>query len=168
MSNLIQDKEVSSSFDKKAFIHKITLYGLAFSLLFSSVVFIFATPYMTVATLAYCLMCLGVINRGSPQIHSKFMASAIFIDVSLVLVLEVFRSAIKTALAFSLTFPQQMHILMSLMAILFYIPIVYLGIQGLKNGLSLNKKKLHMKFGITAFIFRTLGFILMFSLLKKA
>ncbi|APJ03128.1 hypothetical protein [Silvanigrella aquatica] len=155
------------SISNKPFHMKNMIYAeVALIILFSILVKIFATAYMSFATLAYGFMLLGVLNRKTSKIHAKFMGSAIFIDLSIVLVLELKRDAVQKALEFSLTFFQQLHIGMSTLALLFYFPIVYLGIKALRTGLTHLERKIHISLGIIAFVFRTIGFILMFSMLK--
>ncbi len=146
--------------------YKTFYLGILISIALSLIVFYFATFYMAVATLAYSSMCFGVLNRTTPKIHSKFMVIAILIDFLIVLTLEIKRNAIKKALAFSLLPLQQTHIAMSSVALLFYFPIAYLGIKALNHKLSEKERILHMRFGITSFIFRSIGFVLMFSMLK--
>ena len=147
------------------FPSKAIIFGLVFSVLFSGTIFLAATYYMGIATFAYCLMCIGVLYRKYTPLHWKFMTSAMTIDLTLVLTLEISRNAIKTALAFKLTPFQQIHIIMSLCAVILYFPILYLGFKGLKKELSEKSRKKHITLGVTAFIFRSLGFIFMFSLI---
>jgi len=52
----------------------------------------------------------------------------------LVLVLEGTRHAVKTASEFSLSYLQQTHVAFSLLAVLFYIPVVVLGYCGFEAG----------------------------------
>ncbi len=146
--------------------YRVFYLGIFISIALSLIVLYFATFYMAFATLAYSFMCFGVLNRTTQKIHSKFMAFAIAIDFSIVLTLEINRNAIKKALAFSLLPLQQTHIVMSSVALLFYFPIAYLGIKALNHKLTKKERKLHMRLGITCFIFRSIGFVLMFSMLK--
>jgi hypothetical protein len=123
------------------------------------------TPYMAVATLAYALMTVGLLNRKNKQRHVRLMAIAITLDVLIVLILELQKDAVQTALDFSLAPLQQLHVGTSSIAVLLYIPVVYLGFKRFRGLGDLNTRLWHIRLGIGAFIFRTLGFILMFSLL---
>ena len=128
----------------------------------------FATFFMTLATIAYCSLVTGLILRKSRVIHSKLMRFGIFLDITIVLILQVQRHAVQTALKFSLSPLQQAHIGASLIATLLYFPVLYLGWTLLKNpSRSRELRNLHIRVGVTAFIFRSAGFLLMFSLLAK-
>jgi hypothetical protein len=125
----------------------------------------FTTIYMAVATTAYFLMVTGFMFRSEKRVHFKLMTAAIFLDLSLVAVLEVKRHAIHTALSFTLTPLQQCHIAVSSVAAALYIPILILGALRLWGHRSKGVRSAHIILGISAFIFRSLGFILMFSML---
>ena len=127
----------------------------------------FVTPYMLIATAAYCSMVTGVLARKNQKWHTRFMGTAILIDLTLVLILELQRSAIKTAMAFSLTLPQQLHIGASTIAVALYAPVIYFGLKKWRGQGDAETRQKHMAFGKWAFVFRTLGFLLMFSLLWK-
>jgi len=140
---------------------------IAFLLLGVATVAIAATVYMAIATLAYSLLVIGLsYRRIDTKIHARLMSAGMFTDLSLVLVLEVLRNAIDTATSFTMTPLQQMHILTSSLAVLFYFPVLLLGVIRLKsNEKTLKSYVWHKRLGIVAFCFRTLGFIFMFSLL---
>jgi len=89
-------------------------------------------------------------------------------DLSLVLVLEFQRHAINTATSFSLGLFEQLHILFSTIATLLYFPLLFLGFKLLRQpAASQNTRFWHITLGFTAFVCRSLGFILMFSLLRR-
>lgn len=127
------------------------------------------TPYMLAATFAYLLMVGGLYYRKQRQAHPKWMMAAIFLDLGIVLTLELQRHAIETALSFSLTPLQQAHIGFSSVATVLYFPVLFSGIacdRGWFKEIK-NKRQWHLKLGLTAFVFRTIGFLLMFSLLGR-
>jgi len=128
---------------------------------------LWATPYMGFATLAYGFMNIGLMNRRHRSIHASYMLSAIALDLALVLTLELQRDAIKTAMSFSLSPLQQAHILMSSLATALYIPIVILGYRLYFGRLNALGRLWHRRLGIAGYVFRSLGFLLMFSLLMK-
>lgn len=148
-------------YDPKKGVFKITFLIL---FIFLGVLH-FTTPYMACATLAYSLMVTGLIFRKETRIHFKIMGLAIFLDLSIVLVLEIKRHAIHTALSFTLSPLQQCHIAMSSVAAVLYLPILVLGFIRLVGRGTRSMRSAHITLGISAFIFRTLGFFLMFSML---
>ena len=74
------------------------------------------------------------------------------------------RSAIQSALAFSLKLLQQVHIGFSTIALLLYFPVLYLGFRLWRGGGRPGLRDLHRKLACAALFFRTLGFIFMFSM----
>lgn len=124
-----------------------------------------ATPYMLVATISYFLMLAGFYYRRIRPMHMPLMLMAIILDLSLVLVLEFQRNAIKTAVSMSLSPLQQAHIGFSTLATICYFPLLFWGYRIWQNQSSENQLRLHKKIGKFAFVFRTVGFLLMFSLL---
>ncbi|MCB0415012.1 MAG: hypothetical protein KDD50_11805 [Bdellovibrionales bacterium] len=129
----------------------------------------FTTPYMMIASIAYFLLVSGLLIRKEDRVkHARLMMAGMGLDISLVLVLEVLRGAIETTLKFSLNGWQQAHIYCSTAAVVLYIPVFILGRKRLKNiGDPKRIKNQHMRVGLIAFAFRSLGFLLMFSLLVK-
>lgn len=120
--------------------------------------------YMIWATIAYFLMVTGVVLRKRRPIHVRLMLTAIAMDLCLVGLLEVKRDAVAKALEFSMGPLQQMHIGFSTVAVALYLPVLSLGIMRLRGVGPLDW---HIRLGLAAFIFRTLGFLFMFSLLMK-
>ncbi len=88
------------------------------------------------------------------------MNFGIAIDLLLVLVLQIQRNAVHTALEFSLSPLQQAHVVASTIATVLYFPTLYLG-------WTRRSRVWHLRVGVLAFLFRTFGFILMFSLLSR-
>ena len=125
------------------------------------------TINMWIASLAWLCLVVGYLNRKTRSIHVLFMRAGILIDISLVLYLQVTRGAIQKALGFSLEILQQLHIGASTVALLLYFPVLYLGYLLVKGKGNEKTKALHIKIATTAFFFRTLGFILMFSMWKS-
>ena len=142
---------------------RIVLSSIGFLLVMA----LFATPYMLIASFAYVLMLRGFQQRRqSRRSHVYYMYAAMLIDVILVLTLEVQRNAIATAIKFSLNPWQQAHIGASTLALLLYFPLLGLGLVRLKKpASSAALGRWHMRIGIVTFVCRTLGFLLMFSML---
>lgn len=127
----------------------------------------FTTLYMGLATTSYAFLCCGLYLRRERKKHVGFMLAGIAQDLSLVLVLEFQRSAINTAAEFSLTPMQQAHIIVSTLAVVFYIPALILGWQRFRNpGIKESRRLWHIRCGLTAFVLRSIGFLLMFSMLS--
>jgi hypothetical protein len=139
--------------------------SVAFALVFGGIVATTATYFMGCATLAYGFMVSGVLFRRHRRVHSRFMITAIALDLTIVATLEIQRHAVDSALAFSLSPLQQLHIASSSVATVLYFPILFLGWRLLRGNFSPTQRKWHIRLGTTAFTFRTLGFLLMFSLL---
>ena len=85
-------------------------------------------------------------------------------DFLLVLYLEITRGAVEKAATFTMSAPQQIHIGLSLVALLLYVPMIVLGQKLAKNPNSTDIRKRHRALGITTFAFRSLGFAFMFSM----
>ena len=126
-----------------------------------------ATPYMGLATLSYGFMNIGLMNLRNRDVHVRYMNAAIVLDLALVLALEFQRDAIQTALSFSLSPLQQAHIAMSAVATTLYIPILILGWRLYLGKLSSSGRSWHRRLGMMGYVFRSLGFLLMFSLLLR-
>jgi hypothetical protein len=128
------------------------------------------TPPMTVATVAYALIVAGfALRRSHRSAHAALMSAGMIIDLALVLTLQGQRDAIGTALAFTLTPLQQAHVAVSTVATVLYIPLAILGAQLYFGRPGPDERThWHRRLGIAAFLFRTLGFVLMFSMLGRS
>lgn len=128
--------------------------------------------HMALAAFSYGLLNLGLTYRRTNRVtHARFMTLGILIDFSLVLILQIQRSAIQKALAFDMQYIQQLHILSSTLATLGYFPVLYYGRKLLVGAndkeTQFDLRKKHIKIASFTFFFRTIGFITMFSLLDK-
>ena len=124
------------------------------------------TPYMSISTLAYSLLVVGLILRQSKKPHSLCMLSGISLDIAIVLTLEFTRQAINTAVSLELDALQQTHIVFSTIALLLYFPTLVMGIKIYRGNTCPQLRARHRKIAITAFVFRSLGFIFMFSMIS--
>ena len=140
-----------------------SLSVVALTLLSAAVIFTQGTVFMMAATLAYGSLVLGLVWRKHRQIHPVVMLTGIVIDVSIVLILEVQRNAIDTALSFRLSPMQQAHIGCSTTALLLYFPTVFMGWKLWKGNSTPRLRQWHINVAVVAFCFRTLGFLLMLS-----
>ncbi|MEO0335048.1 MAG: hypothetical protein AAF202_01550 [Pseudomonadota bacterium] len=142
---------------------RVVAWSLAFLIV---AVFVYTTPYMAAATFAYGCLILGLIERKKRNFHMSLMLTGIVTDIMLVLILEVTRSAIGTAVGDVLNATQYTHIAVSLSAVLLYFPILAYGyfLVGQKKDKKVMRAR-HMKLGISAFVLRTIGWFTMFSFL---
>ena len=122
------------------------------------------TINMWIATTAWLLLVAGYLRRRDRRLHVRLMVSGIVLDILLVLYLQVTRSAIQSALAFSLKILQQVHIGFSTVALLLYFPVLYLGVRLVRGEKTPGLRERHMRVALAALAFRTLGFIFMFSM----
>lgn len=143
---------------------------IAAAMIFAAVaiVSIAADGYMAIATLSYGLLLLGLwVRQSSTRWHVWLMSLGISGDLALVLTLEIQRDAINTAISFSLSPLQQAHIAVSSLATALYFPTLFYGIMRLCGDATPKSRTRHLTFGVLAFLFRTLGFIFMFSLIGR-
>ena len=124
------------------------------------------TTNMYIATGAWLMLVLGVFARKTRRVHVPCMLVGIATDIALVLYLQVTREAIQTALSFKLELLKQIHIGLSTVALVLYFPVLYLGFRLLQGKGSYKLRMLHIRVAVTAFFFRCLGFMFMFSMLK--
>jgi hypothetical protein len=131
--------------------------------------FSLVTPYMAIATASYLLLVRGFFaSRGDRRTHGMFMAAGVLTDLVLVLTLEAQRHAIDTAVSLSLNAWQQAHVVCSTMATVLYVPLLITGVMMFRNpNLRARFGRFHAPVGTAAFVFRTLGFFLMFSMLGR-
>lgn len=141
---------------------------LGLSLALAAALGAFTTAYMGVATFAYLLMVLGLVwRRRARETHRRLMFVAMGVDLALVLVLEVLRNATATAFGFKLGPWQMAHVISSTCAVALYLPLIFVGMK-LWEKETAERRSLHRRLGYLTFFFRSVGFVLMFSLLWKA
>lgn len=133
-----------------------------------SCIAVVATPYMAFATATYGALVLGyALRKVDFKAHGILMTIGVLGDLSLVLALEVQRHAVNTAMAFTLSPIQQTHVFCSSLATALYVPLLVTGLLLMKNPVARQRfRKTHSRIGSVALVFRTLGFLLMFSMLK--
>ncbi len=117
-----------------------------------------------VAAIAYAFLVAGVLKRRDRRVHPWLMASGIGIDTALVLVLQVQRNVIQEAMTNTYTGWQSGHILSSTLAFALYFPVVWLGLRQWRGRGGPSGRLWHIRVAITAFVFRTVGFVLMFTI----
>lgn len=125
------------------------------------------TAKMIVATVAWLMLCIGIRHRYNRSRHVPLMLGGIALDYALVIYLELTKDAIATAASFTLTGLQQTHVAVSLTAMLLYLPVMFLGVMLYRGVGGIGVRRWHKRLGIAAFVFRTLGFFFMFSMLSR-
>lgn len=123
------------------------------------------TTNMYIATLAWFLLTIGLVLRKQTVLHVCLMLLGIWMDITLVLYLQVTRSAVQTALSFELSLLEQVHIGLSTVALILYLPVMVLGLWLIK-GSAPDWRRWHLRVGLLAYCFRTGGFCFMFSMLQ--
>ena len=118
------------------------------------------SEHVALAVLAYSLLLAGIAQRRKRALHLPLMGAGMGLDLALVASLQLQRDAVGTAAALSLGWPQQLHILFSLLAVLLYFPAAYLGWRRWRGASAPG----HRAVGIAAFTFRTLGLLFMFTM----
>ena len=127
------------------------------------------TAHMMVASVNYFCLLIGFTYRKKSQtIHARMMTLGIVSDLLLVLALQIERHAMQTALAFKLSPLNQAHIFCSSLATALYFPMLFLGWKLYRGQLGARREAVlmrHKKLGYLTLIFRSLGYLLMFSML---
>ena len=138
---------------------------LFFAVLGSS---LFLRPHMVWATISYACLVYGfLVRKKHLPTHMLFMTLGIALDLILVLVLQVQRNAIDTAVHLRMTPLQMCHVFSSTLATVFYLPTLYCGFKMRQPALRKSLRRKHLTVAVPALFFRTLGFLFMFSLLSR-
>lgn len=124
------------------------------------------TIYMYIASAAWILIVTGYLNRSTRSRHVPLVLSGIILDLLLVVYLQLTRDAVETALSLEVSLLGGIHIICSSLAGILYFPLFYTGILLISHNESPAIRKTHRLLGTTALLFRTLGFLFMFSFIK--
>lgn len=114
------------------------------------------------AILAWLLLVNALILRKKTKFHVPLALAGIFLDIALVVLLQIKKNAIQTVLAMEMSPLRQVHVIFSTLAFISYPAIIYLGGKLLKGEKTF--KNLHLKIAIAAFAFRTIGLLCMLAL----
>lgn len=121
-----------------------------------------------VASLSYGLMLGALAFRARRQVHGRMMVAGAALDVGLVLVLELQRSAIGTVLGGKLNAWQLSHVLCSLAAVVLYLPTIVMGLRAFRGRAGSRERRVHRALGVATMVLRSLSYVLMFSMLGLA
>lgn len=124
------------------------------------------TTYMYIATAAWLFLVLGYVKRKNRFYHVLLMLLGLSTDICMVLYLQITRGALQKAVELSLTPLQQSHVVTSTVALVLYVPVIFLGFRLLTGNFSSGLKRMHVRLAVTALVFRSIGFVLMFSMWK--
>lgn len=126
------------------------------------------TPYMAVATFSYALLVAAVMvartRSAPPVVHGILASSAVALDLGLVLILQLGRDAVGTVAQGKLSALEFVHVGSSTLAVVCFVPALILGWKAVRGG---GNASLHRRFGKTAFLLRTVGFLTMFVLVDR-
>jgi uncharacterized membrane protein YozB (DUF420 family) len=122
---------------------------------------------MILASFSWILLATGIFFKSKRRIHVPLMLSGITLDFSLVAYLQITKNAVDKVLNDSMDLLMLLHVGSSTIALILYLPVLYLGFSLLRRPRNLATVNIHKKVALTAFFFRTLGFILMFSMIDK-
>jgi hypothetical protein len=151
---------LTSEFVKNKNLKNFILFGVIVLLLTAWV----GTSYMTIAGFNYLLILGGfLVRKKDRKLHVRLVSLGILFDLCLVLLLQAQRDAVGTAMSFKLSPLNQAHIYTSSLATLLYFPQAITGYLLQRNEKT---RKLHKIFGFLVIVFRTLGFLLMFSMIE--
>jgi hypothetical protein len=140
--------------------------GVASSLLAALVIGGMTTPYMGMATASYGVLLTGVFatRRGGP-LHRLLMSVGVGADLLQVLWIEFSRSAIAETVRLELPLLPFLHVLTSATAVVIYAPALWFGWKAYGEKAESKARRIHRNLGIAALAFRSIGYLLMFSLL---
>ena len=124
------------------------------------------TIYMYIASTAWLFLLAGYALRRRRWLHVPLALTGITLDLMLVAYLQLTRSAVQTAMSFSLGVMEQIHIANSSIALLLYFPILYLGGRLILGRATLRQRTWHLRLATAALLFRSVGFFFMLSLIK--
>ena len=119
--------------------------------------------YKSVATLAFLLIVAGWTQRRTRKTHVPLVMVGIAIDLSLVLILEFSRDVIGMTMEKDWTWMQWTHIGASVLAVLLYLPVVWLGISMLRGAAGPSARTAHGRLATTALLLRSVGFAFMWT-----
>lgn len=123
------------------------------------------TLNMYIATSAWLLLVLGVLNCRNRRKHVPLVGLALALDLGLVLYLQLTRNAVQTAVGETLSVLERVHVGLSTLAVLLYIPTILLGIKLLRGDERV--RYWHRRIALSALCCRTGGFFFMFSMWKS-
>ena len=115
------------------------------------------------ATLAYALIVAGWTQRRRRARHVPLVLGGIGLDLALVAWLEASRHVVEKTMSDQFTPLRWAHIWSSTLAVLLYLPTLWLGFRMLRGAADAATKKRHAAFASAALVARTVGFACMWA-----
>ena len=119
------------------------------------------------ATLAFVLLVAGWTQRRRRERHVPLVLSGIALDLAMVVWLEISRGVVEKVAGAEphVPFPavRWVHIASSTLAVVAYLPTLWLGFRMLKTPDDAGLRSRHAKVAMTALVLRTIGFICMWG-----
>lgn len=120
--------------------------------------------YMSLATLAYLLIVAGWTQHRRRAVHVPLTLAGIGLDLALVVILEVSRDVIGMTVEKDWSWMQWTHIGSSLLAVLLYLPVLWLGFAILRGRNDRRTRISHRHLATMALVCRTVGFCFMWTI----
>ncbi len=120
--------------------------------------------YPLLATLAWLLLIAGWTARRRRRAHVPLVLAGIGVDLAIVLLLEFQRSVVAGALEAEWTAFQITHIVASALAVVLYLPTLFLGFRLLRGKPGPKTRRRHRNVAVAALALRTVGFVCMWSI----
>jgi uncharacterized membrane protein YozB (DUF420 family) len=119
------------------------------------------------ATLAFVLIVLGWTQRRRRSRHVPLVLTGIGLDLGLVVWLEVTRGVVEKVAGASEHAPfsvvRWVHIASSTLAVVLYLPTLWLGFRLMRDSADLVLRKRHEVVASLALVMRTIGFVCMWG-----
>lgn len=119
--------------------------------------------YKALASLAFLLIVLGWTQRRTRKRHVPLVLVGIAIDLALVLILEFSRDVIGMTMEKDWSWMQWTHIGSSVIAVLLYLPVIWIGIAMLRGAAGPSAWTAHRRLATTALALRAVGFSFMWA-----
>jgi len=119
--------------------------------------------YKTLATVAFVLIWAGWAQRRVRARHVPLVVAGIGLDLALVLILEFQRDVIGMTMSEDWSWVQWTHIGSSVLAVLFYLPTIWLGVAILRGRATPATLTWHKRLAEIALVCRTVGFCFMWT-----
>jgi hypothetical protein len=119
--------------------------------------------YTALATLAFLLIFTGSAQYKKRAVHVPLVLAGILVDLTLVLILEFQRDVIGMTISTDWSWMQWTHIGSSILAVLLYLPVTWLGVAILRGKTTRTTRSNHKRLAIAALVCRTVGFGFMWA-----
>src|SRR5262245_20087964 len=115
------------------------------------------------ATLAFVLLVAGWTQRRSRARHVPLVLAGIALDLALVVWLELSRGVVEKTMTEHFSVLRWVHIWSSTLAVVAYLPPLWLGFRLLRGPADAPLRSRHAAFAMTALILRAIGFACMWG-----